>query len=137
MVARIERALEWATRRKTPTGKLSMSISKKLAKFKAAFGKNWENFSFDGCSSSQSDKDVVEKKITINFKQKKRPAQKSPMKKTKSARRTATVEDPNSVSINADGSGSREHSPTEPAVQENVGTPRQQEVVCLPSTGLQ
>ena len=82
MVARIERALKWAARKKTPTDKLSMSISKKLAKFKAAFGTNWENFSFDGCSSLQFDEDAVEKKITINFKQKKRLAQKSPAKKT-------------------------------------------------------
>ncbi|XXG73278.1 hypothetical protein AAC387_Pa07g2225 [Persea americana] len=52
MVARIERALERAVRRKTPTDKLSMSISKKLAKFNAAFKTNWENFSFNGCSSS-------------------------------------------------------------------------------------
>ena len=123
MVARIERALEQAAHMKTPTNKLSMSISKKVAKFKAAFGTNWENFSFDGCSSSQSDKDIAEKKITITFKHKKRPAQKSPAKKTKSSRRMHKAEDPNSASINAEGSGSREHSPTEPVVQENVQTP--------------
>ena len=92
MVARIERA----ARRKTPTDKLSMLISKKLAKFKAAFGTNWENFSFDGCSSSRSDKDAAEKKITITFKHKKRPVQKSSAKKTKSSKRIHTAEDPNS-----------------------------------------
>ena len=93
-----------------------MSISKKLAKFKVAFGTNWENFSFDGCSNSQFDEDAAVKKITITFKHKKRPAQKSLAKKTKSARKTPTVEEPNSASKNAKRPSSREHSLTEPAV---------------------
>ena len=40
MVAHIERSIERAAHRKTPTDKVSMSISKKLAKFKAAFETN-------------------------------------------------------------------------------------------------
>ena len=63
--------------------KLSISIGKKLGKFKAGFGTNWEDFSFDGCSNSQSNEDVKKKKITITFTHKKRPVVKSLEKKKK------------------------------------------------------
>ncbi|XXG88800.1 hypothetical protein AAC387_Pa12g0966 [Persea americana] len=66
---------------------LNLSISKKLAKFKASFGTSWEDFSMDGCSSSQSDKDLTRKKITTTFASKKRAAVKSPREKRKSSRR--------------------------------------------------
>ena len=60
-----------------------MSIGKKLEKFTAGFGTNLEDFSFDGCSSSQSNEDVRKKKIKITFTHKKRPAMKSSRKTKK------------------------------------------------------
>ena len=76
-----------AVHRNTPLEKLAMLVRKKLEKFRADFETNWDDFSFDGCSSSQSDEDVRKKKIKITFTHKKMPAMKSPVKKKKTLRR--------------------------------------------------
>ena len=112
-----------------------MSIEKKCNKFKAGFRTNWEDFSFDGCSSSQSE-DVKKKKITITFTHKKKPIVKSQVEKKKTSRRTVPLFQETPL-LMIEGSVSRLHSPVkvQEFVQESVQelpTPPVQEPVCTP-----
>ena len=59
LVARLERSCERAEHGKVPTEKLTISIRKKLSKFKGAFGTTFEDFTMNGCSSLQSDEEDV------------------------------------------------------------------------------
>ena len=117
LVARLERSCERAEHGKVPTEKLTISIRKKLSKFKGAFVTTFEDFTMDGCSSLQSDEEDVKKKITITFKHRKRAAVRSPGLK-KSTKRTTTPEfESKPLQRFVEGSGSRPHSPSVPPIE--------------------
>ena len=118
MVDLIELSFKRATRRNTPLEKLAMSVGKKLKKFRAGFGTSWEDFSFNGCSSSQSDEDVGKKKIKITFTHKKMIVVKSPGKTKKKMSRRKTLLFQETPLLMIEGSSSRQHSPIK--VQEFV-----------------
>ena len=123
LVAHLERSCARVKRRKVPIEKLTTSIQKKLSKFKGAFGTTFEDFTMDGCSSSQSDEKDVKKKITITFKHRKRAAVKSPGLKKSTKRTRPPVDAEPHQQFMVEGSGSRRHSLAVPPIGQVLGTP--------------
>ena len=123
LMARLECSCERAEHKKVPIEKVTTSIRKKLTKFKGAFGTTFEDFTMDGCSSSQSDEEDVKNKITITFKHRKRAVVKSPGLKKRTKRTTPPVDVEPLQHWVIEGPDSRPHSPVVPPIKQVLGTP--------------